>query len=397
MSAEVDVRPQPPAPGQPQPGQPQPGGPPPPSRLPRFTGHYPRNRLPSLTGLRIFGSVAVVLCHVGNGFASAPSLTVAAAYGYAGVSFFFMLSGFVLTWSDTGQPARRFWWLRFSRIWPLQLLLMVFAYTVISSHVKVPGPLGHLAELLLIQAWVPDNQVYAGGNGVTWSLSVEMFFYLVFPFAIVGLRRLRGRGVAVTAAVTLALMAGLPLIVSLAGLSTYSSLYYWLFFVFPPYRFGEFLLGMLLARAMVLGWRASAPVLACLAAAAGIAGVTWAMTAFTVSTGTPVARPFVALLAIPFFALLLCAAATRDQRPGAWCLGSKVLTRLGEWSFALYLVHAEAMVVTARYGWWVNPGGLWGLAGLLAFLALVIAAAAALHYLVEKPVERRLRRVPLGA
>jgi len=274
---------------------------------------------------------------------------------------------------------------------------MVFAYTAISGHVKVPGPLGHVAELLLIQAWVPDNQVYAGGNGVTWSLSVEMFFYLVFPFAIVGLRRLRGRGVAVTAAVTLALMAGLPLIVSLAGLSTYSSLYYWLFFVFPPYRFGEFLLGMLLARAMVLGWRAPAPVLACLAAAAGIAGVTWAMTAFTVSTGTPVARPFVALLAIPFFALLLCAAATRDQRPGAWCLGSKVLTRLGEWSFALYLVHAEAMVVTARYGWWVNPGGLWGLAGLLAFLALVIAAAAALHYLVEKPVERRLRRVPVGA
>ena len=111
MSAEVDVRPQPPAPG-----QPQPGGPPPPSRLPsftghyprnrlpRFTGHYPRNRLPSLTGLRIFGSVAVVLCHVGNGFASAPSLTVAAAYGYAGVSFFFMLSGFVLTWSDTASP-----------------------------------------------------------------------------------------------------------------------------------------------------------------------------------------------------------------------------------------------------------------------------------------------------
>ena len=191
---------------------------------------------------------------------------------------------------------------------------MVFAYTAISGHVKVPGPLGHVAELLLIQAWVPDNQVYAGGNGVTWSLSVEMFFYLVFPFAIVGLRRLRGRGVAVTAAVTLALMAGLPLIVSLAGLSTYSSLYYWLFFVFPPYRFGEFLLGMLLARAMVLGWRTPAPVLACLAAAAGVAGVTWAMTAFTVSTGTPVVRPF-----------------------------------------------------------------------------------AALHYLVEKPVERRLRRVPVGA
>jgi hypothetical protein len=67
-----------------------------------------RSRLPSLTGLRIFGSLAVVLCHVGNGFANARSLTVAEAYGYAGVSFFFMLSGFVLAWSDTPQTVRRF-------------------------------------------------------------------------------------------------------------------------------------------------------------------------------------------------------------------------------------------------------------------------------------------------
>ena len=31
-----------------------------------------------------------------------------------------------------------------------------------------------------------------------------------------------------------------------------------------------------------------------------------------------------------------------------------------------------------------------------AGVALVLAASAALHYLVEKPVERRLRRIPVG-
>jgi peptidoglycan/LPS O-acetylase OafA/YrhL len=355
-----------------------------------------RSRLPSLTGLRIFGSLAVVLCHVGNGFANARSLTVAEAYGYAGVSFFFMLSGFVLAWSDTPQTVRRFWWLRFARIWPLQFVLMAFAYTAIASHVKSPGPFGHVLQLLLLQAWVPDNPIYAGGNGVTWSLSVEMFFYLVFPVAIVALRRLRGRGLAVTAAVTLILMTGLPLIVTLAGVNSYSNLYYWLFFVFPPYRFGEFLLGMVLARAMVRGLRVPAPARTALAATAGIAALTWAMTAFTVRTGIPVLRPMVAMLAIPFFALLLCACATRDTRPGRWWLGSAPLRLLGDWSFALYLVHAPAMAVTAHYGWWNNPGGLAGLACLLAFLALAVAAAAALHYLIEKPVERHLRRMPIG-
>ena len=246
--------------------------------------------------------------------------------------------------TDTPQTARRFWWLRFARIWPLQFLLMTFAYTAISSQVKSPGPLGHLAELLLIQAWVPDNSTYAGGNGVTWSLSVELFFYLVFP----------------------------------------------------PYRFGEFLLGMVLARAMVLGLRIPAPTLTALVAAAGIGGLTWVMTAFTVRTGVPFVRPFVALFAIPYFAALLCAGATRDTQPGGWWLGSAPLRRLGDWSFALYLVHSPAMAFTARFGWWANPGGPLGLACLLAFLALVLPASAALHYLIEKPVERRLRRLPIG-
>jgi peptidoglycan/LPS O-acetylase OafA/YrhL len=308
--------------------------------------------------------VAVVLCHVGNGFANTPSLKVAEAYGYVGVSFFFMLSGFVLAWSDTPQTARRFWWLRFARIWPLQFLLMIFAY--------------------------------AGGNGLSWSLSVEMFFYLVFPLAIVLLRRLRGRGLAVTAAVTLGLMAILPLIVALAGVDTYSNLYYWLFYVFPPYRFGEFLLGMVLARAMIGGLRLPTPAWTALAATAGIAGLVWAMATFTVRTGIPVVRPMVALLAIPLFAQLLCASAARDQQPRGWWLGSAPLRRLGDWSFALYLVHAPAMAFTARYGWWFNYGGLQGAAYLLAFLALILTLSAALHYLVEKPVERRLRRLRIG-
>jgi peptidoglycan/LPS O-acetylase OafA/YrhL len=353
-------------------------------------------RLPSLTGLRIFGSVAVVICHVGNGFANGASVTVASTYGYVGVTFFFMLSGFVLTWSCASQQARPFWWKRFSRIWPLQLLVMVFAYTVLAGHERIPGLTGRLAELLLVQAWFPNPAIYAGGNGVTWSLSVEMFFYLLFPAAIVLVRRLGGRGVVVTAAVALAALLIPPLVISLAGLGVSASVYYWLFFVFPPYRFGEFLLGMLLARTLVLGYRVPKPALACVAATAGIAATAWAMTTFTVRTGTWVSRPYVALLLLPFFALLLSGSAALDLRPGGWWLGSAPFVLLGEWSFALYLVHAPTLVVTAPWGWWDNPGGLLGLADFIGFLALAIALAAALHYLVERPVERRLRRVPIG-
>jgi peptidoglycan/LPS O-acetylase OafA/YrhL len=361
-------------------------------------GDGARSRLPSLTGLRIFGAVAVVLCHVGNGFTSSAPLTAAAAYGYAGVSFFFMLSGFVLAWSYVaGQPVRRFWWQRFSRIWPLQMVVMVFAWTALSAHERIPGAFGHVAEALLIQSWFPDRRIYAGGNGVTWSLSNEMFFYLVFPFAMSLLARLRARGLGAVAAATLAVMVGPPLILLLAHIGVPDYLYYWLFFVFPPYRFCEFLLGMVLGRAMVLGLRIPVPIPSCLAATAGIGWVVWAMTSYTVDSGAAVPRPFVALLAVPFFALLLLASATRDLRPRRWWLGSTAMQLLGGWSYALYLIHAPTLVVTAPLGWWDNPCGLWGLADLAGFLALTLAIAAALHHLVEKPIERRLRRIPVGA
>jgi len=351
-------------------------------------------RLGSLTGMRFFAALPVVLIHVGGQFARANWLATAEGYGYIGVSFFFLLSGFVLTWSCSQQPARRFWWLRVARVWPTQLLLALFALTVLAAQERIPGKLGKAEELLLLQAWSNNQQVYYGGNGVSWSLSAEMFFYLLFPLAIIPLRRLRGRGLLLTAAITLAVMLAAPLIATTVGVS--GATYAWLFFVFPPYRFAEFLLGMVLARAVLLGLRAPAPGWTWAAAALGLAGTVWGMTAYTVSSKIAIQRPFVALLVLPFFALLLLAGATQDLKQHKWWLSSWQLLRLGEWSFALYLVHKPVFLFTSRWHWWDNAGGVWGLAAFLAFLALAVAVAATVHYLVEKPVERGLRRLQVG-
>jgi peptidoglycan/LPS O-acetylase OafA/YrhL len=355
----------------------------------RLTARPPR--LGTLTGLRFFGALAVVLCHLGAQFTNAASLTVLTGYGYLGVSFFFMLSGFVLTWSANGVPApRQFLWARFARVWPLQFLLTLVAFTVLAAQEQLPGTLGHVAEALLLQAWSPQQGVYFGGNGVSWSLSCEMFFYLLFPFVIGPLRRLRRRGLAITASVTLAIMAVAPLLASAIGTS--ESLSYWLFYIFPPYRFGEFLLGMVLARAVHLGFRVARPVLAALGAALGVGIVLWLLTAFTVRTGATVARPFVALLAVPLFGVLLLAGATSDLAGRRTGLNWWLPLRLGEWSFALYLVHKPLFLLTTDWGWWSNSGGLDGAAMFTAYLALAVLLAAVLHYGTERPIERYLRR-----
>ncbi len=102
-----------------------------------------RNRvgLRSLTSLRYFAALAVLLTHVNPYFLSNRWQQVALSYGYIGVSFFFLLSGFVLTWSCAEQPARRFWWNRFARIWPLQALMMITDYLCFWSGVRQPAGL----------------------------------------------------------------------------------------------------------------------------------------------------------------------------------------------------------------------------------------------------------------
>jgi peptidoglycan/LPS O-acetylase OafA/YrhL len=71
------------------------------------------------------------------------------------------------------------------------------------------------------------------------------------------------------------------------------------------------------------------------------------------------------------------------------------LLRLGEWSFALYLVHKPIFLLTEQWNWWNRATGVFGdVAGFCGFCALIVAAAALLYYGVERPLERALRRAP---
>jgi len=320
-------------------------------------------------------------------------LRAAFGYGYIGVSFFFVLSGFVLTWSTAAIPARRFWWLRFARIWPAQALVaaLVFAF-LLQDH--PPDWPGRAADFLLVQSWSPNQDVYFGGNGVSWSLSCEAFFYLVFPALAIGVRRLDHRGLAAAGAGLLAALAIAPAVGEWLGLSQHAK--YWLFFILPAYRLLEFLLGMILARAVQCGLRVPHPKLAAAISAVGLAGLISVLVWASSNYGWNPSRPWVAILALPVFASLVLAGATADIVGAASWLTSRPLQWLGATSFALYLVHQPLFRITQTWGWWPVRQDVVSLAALVAFLALTVAAAGLLHHFVEKPLERRLRAMRVG-
>ena len=109
--------------------------------------------------------------------------------GYLGVSFFFILSGFILafnyqdTLSLSKVKLKSFYIARIARIFPLHLLAIVCILPILIIKNILPVKILFI-NLFLVQSFIPIQKVYYSINPPSWSISNEMFFYLLFPFYI---------------------------------------------------------------------------------------------------------------------------------------------------------------------------------------------------------------------
>ncbi len=345
--------------------------------------------LPALTGVRFVAAAHVVIYHALRPLvvdANTPWARVLAA-GPSAVTLFFVLSGFVLTWSLPDGPlgARQFFRARLARIVPvywLALLVVLPLGAIARAKGIVVDPLGpwsFIAVACGVQAWLP--QAALRWNPPAWSLSCELFFYALLPFVVPALMRARRitSGAFVIAAWTLALAIAWAA-QSAAGVVdariTDDTPLLALLKFFPPLRAPEFFFGVwaaLLCRRGVRVPRVAAP----LAIAASVA---------VVASGT---APAVALhngLLAPLFAVLVMGLADRDA-PLARALSTRALVLLGHASYALYLLHVPLMVWTAAM---LRTTSLQPLPALLAG-ALSVPVAIVVLLTVERPLRARFR------
>ena len=208
----------------------------------------------SLTGLRFVAAFLIVLHHFGKP-PSPQFIRNVLEHGFVAVNLFFILSGFILTYSYLSQQGslktskRNFWVARFARIYPVYLLGFVIGTPLALQQISQLGgaspwteiSLFAAAALTLVQSW--SSVAVMVWNGPAWSLSVEAFFYLLFPFVAPAIFRLKPRSLLVATLVFwIASLVG-PLT---ALVTTHFDRNFWMFN--PLVRLPEFLLGIALGK-----------------------------------------------------------------------------------------------------------------------------------------------------
>jgi peptidoglycan/LPS O-acetylase OafA/YrhL len=364
----------------------------------------PVEDLKPLTSLRFFAAFAIVLLHAKLYTAWGWLPTDRIPLGH-GVSFFFVLSGFILTHVYSSRQDIGYFGfvrLRVARLWPVHVVTLLLV--VLFVRPETFDGVGFfdrratlLANLTLTQSVFPFTSYFLSWNSVSWSISTEMCFYLLFPFLLPNIKRLWMRNLLISGAVAASVFVLLRLFHVPPGSTdvdklTVSAATY----TNPLVRGFEFCLGMAswalwdryLRRANIstTAWTVME-----LAALAGVA--VWAVVLWIPATAMPPLSLLSPLWVSPagscwLFAIFIPVMA-RGRGLAGRLLSTTPFVWLGEISFAVYMVH---QILFKILNWNL------GIDSALVFFSALILASAALHHLVEKPCRALLSgRVRLPA
>lgn len=313
--------------------------------------------------------------------------------GPMGVSFFLVLSGFVMSIGyEDRVKAPTFNWKDFMirrliRLWPLHLLCLgvwiILTYGAWGSNAIHPLPL--LGNALLFQ-WLPIEHI--GGNGVAWCLSVLVIFYAVYPL----LARLKSRHLLLIAAT---FSIGLLLLEPICP----TEKIYWYWYISPFNRIVDFILGMLcyhsyrhlIQRNIGAAWSSLPSVCCWLFELLPIILYTVALLTLQ-ANDTPYAS--VAYFYAPSFLTILVFAIS-SSCPNKICLSSIIdrpwLVYLGQISFSFYMIHNLVILSVKQILTRIAPEVGWELRLIITFV-MVAGLSIVINRFYEAPIANFLSK-----
>jgi peptidoglycan/LPS O-acetylase OafA/YrhL len=361
--------------------------------------HERKPELRALTGLRAVAAIAVVISHVGVPKSLPEEFAKVAHWGYIGVPLFFMLSGVVLGYNYPELSFRqtrrtiKFYIARIARVMPLYWVMVVYCALFYFAVDHRQYPWAFVQNMFAVQTWGPDllvAQSYYNGPG--WSIGVELFFYLLFPFLVPVVARVArqygARGlaliVAVSSAATLLLYAYF-LVTGRVDLPAADpgSAHRWLYRN-PLCQLPLFVCGLAIAFLLpyVRNWTGRTHQLI----QTGVVVYVLALAAFRGEGGPWGAASYGAFFVLPFtFALLSLGS---DRGWFARFLGTRPMVALGVASFALYLTHRWLVWQLSSYDPIAEGRGWAPYAGFVLTVAVLLLVGEGAHRYVEEPARR---------
>jgi peptidoglycan/LPS O-acetylase OafA/YrhL len=360
--------------------------------------------LDALTSLRFFAAAMILVYHMSITFKFSETTLLSKLALWQGVTFFFVLSGFILAYVYPQLPtelsARQFLFARFAKVWPTHCLTLILCIVVCLSGDVEGGWTVLIVNLLALQSWTLDLHYWFALNSASWSISVEFFFYLCFPLLVKSFDKtwrqklLFGFGLAM-----LSVMAMMYLQFSTVGLFYAGSFNQ--ITVNPLCRLFEFIIGMCTALAFK-NFRNILPTArnATLIEAAAIAGAAVAL-ALPFNWHCPGWLSFLEPLrawlyfggVAPLYGALIYVVACAKGKISQW-LSSSILVHLGEISFSLYMIHGIVLGWFSLHERYFENWTLWQKVSCSTVLCLLLAKIT--YQLFEAPCQAFLIKLSKG-
>ncbi len=357
-----------------------------------------------LTSFRFFAALAVFLYHIP--YFSGAKGQFCVREGYVGVSFFFLLSGFILAYNYHEKficlkkdKIRNFYTARIARIYPTHVLTFFASIPMLLGgnfyRVHIPGCVRISAiNFLLLQSFMPKIYYYFSYNIVSWSLSDEMFFYLLFPFLIFAYYQMKPGLVKILFAIVgLWILTAIPVFIFIQKLPHDYDLAYWLFNIVPFSRIIDFTVGILLfflysrILSQSLDWKSAYFTFAELTSIVLLAA------AFRFSSHAHQYYHWAAYY-MPFMALMILVFAFSKGGVSSF-LSRKYFVLLGELSFAFYMFHNLVLMYMKQSGaLFFKTHQVSG--GFIAFFATLLISCLSYAYF-EIPMRGWIKKMAEGS
>lgn len=306
--------------------------------------------------------------------------------GFVGVSFFFVLSGFIIAYNyqeklrENKITKRTFGVARIARVYPLHWLTLFIA-VALGGYVIASGPvdwLKHfLASLTLTNAYIPKADYFFSFNSPAWSLCCEQLFYLCFPFLIPLTKNYK----------YLLYIFGIAAILIVVGMhfTPESDIKgYW--YVNPITRFPDFIVGMLLFQ--LYERLKNKNIVPLQGSIIEIASIALFLAFYLYAAEIPKVYRYSCYYWLPVAAILISFSLQRGIV--SRILSNRILVIGGEISYSFYLIH---LFVLLPYAEWQKGNDFhidWYISVPVLFCIIILLSLFSYNYF-EKPMNKRIK------